>query len=339
MRYGCALGMVLLGLAGSGRAADEVVFRNGDRLTGRVESLVSGTLHFASEMAGTVQLDVARVQALRMETPAEIHLPGSGAIQDVLVPDETAGPGGVRVASLGRSLPLEEVEAINPPEPDRWKGRVTGGAAIQRGNAHTQGGHAAFETTRSTERHRLHLDAAWEAQRTRDQDTGEYETNRRRLVGGVKLDRRFGERGYAYVGTRAERDGVADLDLRLENGAGVGRDWVDREDLSFSTEAGLEWVREDYGDDAADDDFAAGRLAWNLHKRLVDGVAFFHDGSWVASLEDRHDQIVETETGVRSELGAHLFLESKVRWRWDASPAADRDREDVDYLFGVGYDF
>ena len=54
--------------------ADEVLFNNGDHLTGKIEQLVDGKLVFQSDLAGKVVVDVSNVKTLSSDEPIRIHL-------------------------------------------------------------------------------------------------------------------------------------------------------------------------------------------------------------------------------------------------------------------------
>ncbi len=54
--------------------ADEIIFKNGDRLTGKIEQLVEGKLVFKSDVAGTVTVDISNIQTLSSDAEIKIHL-------------------------------------------------------------------------------------------------------------------------------------------------------------------------------------------------------------------------------------------------------------------------
>jgi len=69
-------------------------------------------------------------------------------------------------------------------------------------------------------------------------------------------------------------------------------------------------------------------------------VNFFHEGSWLPGLGVGGERnTLNAETGIRTKITNRLFLEGKAVWEWDTPPASDKKRQDVDYIFAVGYEF
>jgi hypothetical protein len=54
--------------------ADEVRFKNGDRLSGQIVRVTEGKMVFKSAVAGEVTLNMADIQTFSSESPIEIHL-------------------------------------------------------------------------------------------------------------------------------------------------------------------------------------------------------------------------------------------------------------------------
>jgi len=56
-------------------------------------------------------------------------------------------------------------------------------------------------------------------------------------------------------------------------------------------------------------------------------------------LENAEDQLLKTETGLRSKINSHLSLEAKLLYDWDQTPAGGKAKEDTAYIFGLGWEF
>jgi hypothetical protein len=148
------------------------------------------------------------------------------------------------------------------------------------------------------------------------------------------------DRVFAYTRLRGEKDGVADLTLRTVVGGGLGYKLVDRAGFTFEVQGGMAWIRDDYKDDSLDTDYPAGVLIWDLDKTLRDGIHFFHDAEWDASLREFDDsQILTTETGFRFDIMKGWFTEAKVRWELDTEPARGKERSNWDYILTLGWGF
>ena len=65
-----ALGV--LAVCGSVATADVVALKNGDRVTGVIESLAEGKLHMKSDTMGEIAIDLANVMTFSTDEPIEL---------------------------------------------------------------------------------------------------------------------------------------------------------------------------------------------------------------------------------------------------------------------------
>ena len=325
---------LLCSLAAHEARADRIVFHNGDRLKGTILSLAEGEFLFTSEVAGRMRLSADKVRTFSTREEIEIHARDGRVLQANI--NESDGET-ITVFVEGeddpRTLQLEEIASINPPEPKPWSGRVTAGVNFERGNTDTDTGDMSLNTTYRVEQDRINFRARAESER----DTGK--TTKRRYRSTVKWDHFYRDRRYLYTRLFGENDRVAELKLRFEYGHGIGIQWFDTEAFRVSTEAGVNWVRRTFRDGTRSEEAFAGRAAWDVMRRIAPGMRFFHEGSWTPSFEDSNDHFFLTETGIRTNLTQQFILETKVVWEYDGTPADDAKTQDVEYIISVGYEF
>lgn len=320
-------------------AADEVLFLNGDRLTGTIVQASGGKLTIKTETAGDVTVDLAKVRTFSTTGPILLRLgdrttisspvsPGAdGTIQAVPVPGGTA-----------QTIALKDLTAINPRAVG-WTGAVAANGIFTTGNAETTSIGINANAVRRSERDRITLGAGYLYGRQRNPSTDEDETTVDNLFGMAKYDYFITDRTYLFGTLRAERDKIADLDLRFVPAVGVGYQWFEGPTFNLSTEAGLAWVYEDYRDAGAEDHFA-GRLAYHVDYRPHPLVLLFHNLEWLPSLEEPfNDYNLNGDAGVRATITGKLFTEFRVEMRYDATPAPGNDKLDSRYLVSVGWAF
>jgi len=132
---------------------------------------------------------------------------------------------------------------------------------------------------------------------------------------------------------------MKDLDIRLIVGAGLGYQWVERDDLKFHAQAGLTWVSENFSNQTDDESYIAARLGCRLDHTFLSNVKFFGIVDWIPSLESQNNQLINVSAGVRTYFTSSLYGEARVDWEWDSSPAQGAERQDATYLLGLGWTF
>jgi putative salt-induced outer membrane protein YdiY len=334
----CA-GLALLATCVGGVRADEILFNNGDRLTGKILSAEGGKLKIKTDVAGEVTVDIKGVKTFTADEPVTLHLKDGNVLKDKVAPAttqnavQTAGSGAVAAQDVELTL----VEKINPP-PVRWTGSLVAGAIISSGNTESQAYNVSFDAVRRADDDRITVGAGYFFGQQTDPDTGLESTTTDNWFVQGKYDYFFSKRWYGYANARVERDRIAALDLRFTPGVGIGYQWVERADFNFNTEAGLTWVYEDYETGESDSHFAA-RFAYHVDKRLNDKVRLFHNLEFLPSVEDVEDFNVNTDAGVRATLTDNMFGEAKLEWKYDSTPAPGAEKNDLRWVLGVGWTF
>ncbi len=318
---------------------DEVLFKTGDRLTGTIDSVAGGKMTFTSKVAGKLTLNMADIKTFSTDAPIEIAMAdGTVLSQKVTVSDEgyvSAITGG---AAQPQSIALANVAKINP-EKVKWTGVVSAGATMVRGNTENNSASVGVEAARRTENDRITLGAGYYFAEQRDNATGDHSTSADNWFLKGQYDYFFTEKFYGYGNLKYEKDRIANLDMRVTPGVGVGYQWIEQADLNFSTEAGLAYVHEEYTDPDDTRDFMAGRLAYHVDKSFNDHVKGFHNLEYIPSFEDAATFLANTDVGLRAAMTARLSLEAKAQLAYNSQPAEGRDKKDTRYILGVGWNF
>ena len=338
MRFAICVSVALAVCVGVARA-DEVVFNNGDRLSGKILSAADGKLKIKTSVAGEVTVDMKDVKTFTTDEPITLEMKDGNVIKDKVSAAttqnavQTAGSGTVPAQNIDLTL----VEKLNPP-PLKWTGSFVAGAIISSGNTESEAYNLSFDAVRRADDDRLTFGAGYFFGRQTDPDTGIESTTTDNWFLQGKYDYFFTEKWYGYANARVERDRIAALDLRFTPGVGVGYQWVERDDFNFNTEAGLTWVYEDYETGDSDSHFAA-RFAYHVDKKINDKIKLFHNLEFLPSLEDVEDFNVNSDAGVRATLTENMFGEAKVEWKYDSTPAPGAEKNDLRWVLGVGWTF
>ena len=320
-------------------AADEILFTNGDRLTGKILSGAGGKLTVKTDVVGTVTVDMARVKTFRTDAPVTLRVGETTLLNSVVSP----GPDGTIQAGVApeapqRAILLSDIVQINPPPP-RWRGSVAVSGLATTGNSETLSVGVAANAARRAEHDRISLAGGYYYGRQTDPNTDAEVTTVNYAFGFGKYDYFFTRQFYGFGAVRAERDEIADLRLRFTPSVGAGRQWYEGPLFNLSTEGGLAWVYELYSRHRSDDHFSA-RIAYHVDWRPAQPILLFHNMEWLPSLEDPlGDYNLNADAGLRATILGNFFSEFKVEFRYDATPAAGNRKDDLRYLLSLGWWF
>jgi len=336
VRAAVILFFVVITALGSLGFADEVVFKNGDRLTGKIESYDGSKLILQSAMVGKVTIEMKNVKTFSSSGPIDVVLSQGPAVHERV----SAGPEGsvtlVPQAGSQRVIPIAEIKKLNPP-PVRWTGNVQAGAAFARGNTDTDNVNAAAHLERKGEKDLTTVDAQYLFARQRIVGDGKHETADD-LLGKAKYQYYFTPRFYTYASVEAEHDVIAGLALRLLPGVGGGYQWIDTPHFNLNTEAGAGVLYRNYANDG-DSINANARLAYHAKLKANDKVMLFNNAEYLPGLNRIGNYFINADAGIHTSITDKLFFEFKFEYRYDSEPAPGKVPNDLRYIASVGWNF
>ena len=318
--------------------ADQVVFKNGDKISGQVETLDSGQLKIKSAVAGEITVDMKDVATFSTDHPVDIVTSDHQKLHEQIAAGDAD-----HIKAGNTVLDLAALAKINPPE-QKWTGTIVANGAIARGNTNTDDfGIAVNAMLRRIDEERnvndrLTLNGNYNIGRQKDAASGEKITTTDNWMTSGKYDRFWTPKFYGYGLMEVDHDRIAALNYRLSPGVGLGYQWVEKPEFNFFTEAGVSYVFEKYTNDGNDDRVAL-RLAYHFDKKLNDTVSVFHDLEWLPAFDDPSDYNLNVDAGLRANLTKTMFAEFKFLWNRDSTPAPGAEKNDLKYLLGVGWTF
>jgi putative salt-induced outer membrane protein YdiY len=324
--------------------ADEVRFKNGDRVNGKV-TWQNGKVTISESVFGTVSADAKEVESFTSAEPLTYQPPATTTSTTTTPSVTTTAPATTTamtsVATTTASTTTAVAAAPVPPAPPpkKWSGSVVAGAIVTRGNSVTESYRVAADATRKGENNTLSLSAAYAFGQNKDLQTGTENTTTDTWFGQAKLDHSLGEKLYDYALFRIEQDNVADLNLRITPGVGLGYRWINKPETHFNTEGGLTWVYESYDNTTGTTEHFAARLAYHVDHKLNDKVSLVHNFEYLPNVSAIDDFNLNIDAGVRAMLTTAMFLETKIVWQHDSTPAPDAQPDDLLFSLGVGWNF
>lgn len=331
---------VVAAFAVSAAFADKVTFTSGAFLTGTAGEFAGNKLNFKSEEVGDVQIDISKIANLETDGSHMIRrLDMSMSSAKVTVVD-----GEYMVEENGELKPLdmENVKDIDPV-PEKWHGSINLSATATRGN--TVGESAAIEAdvNRRWEKDRFTASTGYYfAQSGDSRDTKRKNTSRFQI--DAQEDHFWtGESFYSYVKGRYEFDRIMELDFRYRLGAGLGYQWLEKQDygfgpVSFNQELGADWIEERYKHNERDEYGAfryAHHFAWDIV--AVDGMAFTHNLEFLPQVDKWENHLINADAALVYAFRPDWQLKLAAEWNYHSEVAEGVKHSDIRYILALGY--
>lgn len=322
MRMAIWLAASALAAAGGVASADEVVLRNGDRLSGTVLHVGDDKLKFRTPYAGEIELDWREVAAVTTDGPVRVVRRGESEAQKI---------------RLGPGVPLADIVYVNP-EPHEsglgttYRAHASLAASYVRGNAQSDRFYADGELTARARLYRYTLSGRVERRSEPPQETNVAWLARADFDRFLTREKRF-----VYARTSLEHDRLKDIERRATLGGGYGVQLIDKPSASVSLRGGIDYVSVERttGDDEAYPAlgwaFKADGSPWGWRARL------FHEDEGFWDLEDTRQLFIRTRTGLRLPLVERVSATAQLNLDWERQPAPGRKATDTTLLLGLTY--
>jgi len=236
--------------------ADQIVLKNGDRLTGSITKSDGKVLVIKTDYAGDVTVKFDAIQSITSTGDLNVSLGGKTVVgpvtttgDDVVVATRTAGPVEAPKASVTmlRSPAEQSVyeKSLHPGLLEGWNGGLNLGFALTRGNSETKNLNIAFNAVRKGFRDKLTLytNSIYAAN---DLPTASPHTTANAIGGGARYDRDFAPRVFWFVNGDFYHDALQHLDLRSTAGGGIGWHAIKRDATTLDLLAGVNYTHESY---------------------------------------------------------------------------------------------
>ncbi len=236
--------------------ADQIVLKNGDRLTGSIAKSDGKVLVIKTDYAGDVTVKFDAIQSITSTGDLNVSLGGKTVVgpvttsgDDVVVATRTAGPVEAPKASVTMlRSPAEQAayeKSLHPGLKEGWNGGLNLGFALTRGNSETKNLNIAFNATRKGfhDKLTLYTNSIYAAN---DLPTASPHTTANAIGGGARYDHDFAPRVFGFVNGDFYHDALQHLDLRSTGGGGIGWHAIKHDATSLDLLAGVNYTHESY---------------------------------------------------------------------------------------------
>jgi len=327
----CLVAAVLLAPCVAG--ADELVLKNGDKVTGKVVGLAGGKLSFETPYAGVLKVDWGQVVSLKTDAKVAVKLKTQEVVEGKIVP---GGEGRLKVESEGAAQPvvveMGSVTHLNQP-PARWHGSLTLSVKTTDGNTNTATGLLAGEGTRATEEDLFLIRFIF---RYGERDN---EIQERNGYGLAKYQRNLLEKMYGFASVELLSDKFKDLQLGTVLAAGFGYELVKKDKMDLTVEAGIAYFDNNFYALQEDESHVGARASVRLRVALPLGFEFKDLFTYYPNFEESGDWQIRNEATLGTALGGGWSLLAGMISEYDHKPADGLEELDDTYFVGLGFVF
>jgi putative salt-induced outer membrane protein len=235
--------------------ADQVVLKNGDRLTGSITKSDGKNLVIKTDFEGDVTVKFDAIQSITSSGDLNVTLGGKTVVgpvttngDNVVVATKAAGPVEAPKSSvtLLRS-PAEQAayeKSLHPGWGEGWAGGLNLGFAVTRGNSETKNLNIAFNAVRTGFHDKLILYTN-SIYATNDA-TSPSQTTANSIGGGARYDHDFSPRIFGFVNGDFFSNSLQELNLRSTLGGGIGLHAIKNAATTLDLLAGVNYTHESY---------------------------------------------------------------------------------------------
>ncbi len=235
--------------------ADQITLKNGDHLSGKIVKSDGKTLVLHTESAGDVTVQFAAIT--QITTDQELHITTSD--KRTVVGPVTASDGKIEVATKASGtveVPAGNVvlirddaeqaaydKSLHPGLRHGWNGGADVGFSLARGNSQSSNLALAINAVHATSNDKITI---YTTSIETNNELATPSTVANLITAGIRYDRNFKPRVFAFVGADFMSNALQDLDLRGVYGGGLGFHAVKSDSTTLDLLAGLNYTHETY---------------------------------------------------------------------------------------------
>jgi putative salt-induced outer membrane protein YdiY len=327
----CIVACLAVMLGDRPAAADEIQLSNGDRISGRVVSLINGLLVLQTPH-GDLRVPWPMVTALVVVEPIFVTV---AAAAPAAVTISRGGTSGRVELQPGGLVSVTEIVAMSRPPPPRVTidGRLNAGIVASQGNTDANVLRFGGELVGRVVANRVTVGATFNRAREHDAETADNWTT------SFRYDRFVTRRLFVNGNTIVSGDRLRDLTLRIAVGTGLGYQVVDRPRLRIATDGGIGFVKESSAMAPPERYIAAQESA--RADMFVDGnrVQFFVRQDGYFGLAGDDNRFVKTQNGVRVSVVGGVAVTAQLDVDYDPTPIVGGRSFDRTFALNFAYQF
>jgi putative salt-induced outer membrane protein YdiY len=334
--------------------ADQIVMKNGDRLTGTIQKSDDKSLVIKTEFAGEVTVDWSAIQDVKSEQPLHIGLKdGKTVVGPVTTVDgkldvSTKNTGTVEVPKDAVTVIRNESEQLaweklqHPGLLEGWNGGVTVGFGLTAGNSETKNLALAFNGIRTGLHDKLTLYAG-SIYSTNDLAPAAIRVTANTNRGGARYDHDITPRMFAFVNADFFTDALQDLNLRQVYGGGLGWHAIKNPNTTLDLLGGIAYTRENYTQPAPAPrlihSFVAGQIGDEFMHKLAKSTVLTQRAYFFPDFQNSGEYRATFDFGTVTKLNKWLGWQNTFGDVYVTNPPTGKKKNDVVFTTGLNVTF
>ncbi len=328
----------------SAALGDQVVLKNGDRLTGTIVKSDGKVLVMKSEFAGVITMDWTAIQQITSDLQLHVALTNGQTVvgpvttTDGMIKIMTKTRGAIETPKGNVVLIRNDAEqaayekSLNPAFRENWEGVANVGFALTRGNSQTKNLALAFNANRKTLHDKLGLYANL-VYATNDAPGAVPSTTANAEQGGIRYDRNITPRLFGFVGADFQADSLQTLDLRSVLGGGLGFHVIKRDATTLDFLLGANYTHEKYT--AFSRNFAAATLGEEFMHKLYGNTVLTQSLYFYPDLSNTGEYRTTFNFGTVTKISKWLGWQNAFGDIYVSNPPAGKKQNDIIFTTGL----
>lgn len=325
------LGICLAGFAVSAQA-DQVIMKNGDIITGKVNRIADGKVWIQPAYADEFGVATAEVEKLDAEVLFNVEL---AEYEKVAGQFQMSSDGQQQlvIAGVAKPVDLTTVAQAVVPEPHyKRSSHAEVLLTINSGNTDSETALLYGDTRIKLGDHRHYADISF-----RRDETDGVKTKEQDLL-NYNYNWLFNQPWFMGGSFTYERDPIKDLEHRYTAGLLFGRDIFNDAGRFLSISFGAGYSDQEQA--GISDSGAVGLWKLFYTQDLVDGkIALYHDHNITYQFYGENDLIFKSNTGLRYDVFKDMYMTTSLRYDYETEPAAGASKDDLTFAVGLGAAF
>jgi len=330
--------LIILLATASQVLSDQIVLKNGDRLTGTIVKADGKTIVLKSDMVGEVSIALDNVENVTADKPLYVTLNDGRTVSGLVTAKNSqfeikSNKGTVIVERSAIAVVRSEAEqmayesTLNPGWFEQWHGGADVGFSLTRGNSATTNLALGMAVSRETSNDKTSLYAA--SVYNRENTSGVSRTVANTFRFGARYDRNINRDWFGYGFTDLEHNGLQDLNLRWVLGGGIGYHAIKSERTKLDLLGGLDMSREFFEGNDNDRTSLEAQLGQTLTHQLTRRVALTEQLFFFPNLSEGGEYRINFDASLVTDITRRIGWQVTLSDRYLSNPPGGFKQNDL----------